>query len=493
VEGSKAVDTHVDVLIVGAGLSGIGAAYYLQKFCPQRRLLILEGRESIGGTWDLFRYPGVRSDSDMYTLGFGFRPWRDRKTIADGPSILNYIRETAQQYAIDRKIRFGHRVVKADWHSAEAGWTVEALHDGVPLTFTCNFLYLCTGYYDYDHGYTPEWAGSERFQGQIVHPQHWPADLDYRDKQVIVIGSGATAVTLVPAMSDRAAHVTLLQRSPSYIVSTPAVDRIAEQLNRHLPEGLAYQIVRWQKIVYQQVSYAVLRRNPAKAKATLVGWVRDELGPQYDIATHFTPRYNPWDERLCLVPDSDLFKAIRSGKVSVVTDPIEALTEQGILLKSGVELAADVIVTATGLTLKMMGGIPIAIDAAPLDISRAFVYKGMMLSNVPNLAWAFGYTNASWTLKCELTAQAIVRLLNYMDRHGYSVCKPRLHDPPIAEAPLLTFTSGYIRRGAHLVPRQGTRRPWKLYQNYFLDLLMLRFGRLNDGTLEFAKPRQSEG
>ncbi len=479
---------HVDVLIVGAGISGIAAGYYLQTRCPKKTYTILEGRDAIGGTWDLFRYPGVRSDSDMHTLGYSFRPWREEKAIAGGPSILKYIRETAAEYGIDQKIRFGHRVRCATWSSDGATWTVEAETgaDGEIVRFTCNFLYMCSGYYDYAHGYTPDWPGVERFAGRIVHPQRWPDDLDYDGKRVVVIGSGATAVTLVPALAERAAHVTMLQRSPTYIVARPSEDAIANWLRRHLPASVAPGAARWKSVLFGMYFYNLARRKPAETKQTILKMTRAQLGPDYDIETHFSPSYNPWDQRLCLVPDADLFTAIKSGKVSVVTDTIDTFTETGIRLRSGEELAADIIVTATGLSMRLMSGARLVVDGKPVDVSKTMSYKGMMYSDIPNFATAMGYTNASWTLKCELTSAYVCRLLNHMARHGYTHCTPRRRDPSITEEPLLTFTSGYIQRAMDTLPHQGSRRPWKLYQNYALDLLSLRFGRLEDGTMEFA-------
>lgn len=480
---------HVDVLIVGAGISGIAAAYYLQTRCPKKTYTILEGRNVIGGTWDLFRYPGVRSDSDMHTLGYSFRPWREEKAIAGGPSILKYIRETAAAYGIDQKIRFGHQVRCATWSSADATWTVEAETgpDGEIACFTCNFLYMCSGYYDYAHGYTPDWPGIERFAGRIVHPQQWPDDLDYDGKRVVVIGSGATAVTLVPALAERAAHVTMLQRSPTYIVARPSEDAIANWLRQHLPASVAPGAARWKSVLFGMYFYNLARRKPAETKQAILKMTREQLGPDYDIEKHFSPSYNPWDQRLCLVPDADLFTAIKSGKVSVVTDTIETFTETGIRLRSGEELAADIIVTATGLSMKLMSGARLIVDGKPVDVSKTMSYRGMMYSDIPNFATAMGYTNASWTLKCELTSAYVCRLLNHMARHGYTHCTPRRRDPSITEEPLLTFTSGYIQRAMDTLPHQGSQRPWKLYQNYALDLLSLRFGRLEDGTMEFAR------
>jgi monooxygenase len=486
------VTEHVDVLIVGAGLSGIGAAYYVQTRCPGKRYAILEARDAIGGTWDLFRYPGVRSDSDMYTLGYSFRPWRDPKAIADGPAILAYVRETAQAYGIDRKIRFGCRVRRAAWSSADERWTVEAERGPgqEPVRLTCSFLYMCSGYYEYEQGYTPEWPGLEQFAGRLVHPQHWPEELDYAGKGVVVIGSGATAVTLVPALAERAAHVTMLQRSPTYIVAQPAEDRVANWLRRRLPERIGYAAARWKHILLSMLFYNLMRWQPALMKRNLLKLVQAQLGPGYDVATHFTPRYNPWDQRLCLAPDGDFFKAVAAGKASVVTDRIEGFTPGGIRLRSGAELAADVVVTATGLVMRLLSGVQLVVDGAPVELARTMTYKGMMLDGVPNLAMAIGYTNASWTLKCELTSRYVCRLLNHMDRHGYARCTPRNSDPSIRPEPVLSFSSGYVQRALAELPSQGSRRPWKLYQNYLLDMLTFRLGRLDDGTMEFWRSAQ---
>ncbi|HEV2561284.1 MAG TPA: NAD(P)/FAD-dependent oxidoreductase [Rhizomicrobium sp.] len=484
---------HFDVVIVGAGLSGIGAAYHLQANCPRKSYVVLEGREAIGGTWDLFRYPGIRSDSDMYTLGYSFKPWREAKAIADGPSIRNYVCETASQNGIDRNIRFHHQVKRASWSSADARWTVEAERGPQKeiVRFTCNFLFMCSGYYSYAGGYTPEFAGSESFAGRIVHPQKWPEDLDYKNKRVVIIGSGATAVTLVPEMAKDAAHVTMLQRSPTYVVSRPGEDAFANWLRRNLPAKLAYGIARWRMVLLQMFTFRLARKRPEKMKKFLLDMVRQELGPDYDIATHFTPNYNPWEQRLCLVPDSDLFQSIKSGKSSVVTDQIESFTPKGIKLKSGKELEADIIVTATGLKLELLGGMQVNVDGAPVNIAKTMSYKGMMFSDVPNLASAFGYTNASWTLKCDLTCEYVCRMLNYMDAHGYKQCTPRQRDPSIHEEPWFDFSSGYIQRAADVLPKQGSKKPWKLYQNYALDLVTLRFGKVDDGTMEFSSPQRA--
>ena len=478
---------HFDVVIVGAGLSGIGAAYHLQTEAPDRSYVILEGREAIGGTWDLFRYPGVRSDSDMYTLGYNFRPWREAKAIADGPSILKYVRDTARENGIERHIRYGRRVTRAAWSSEAAAWTVETA-GGKPASFTCNFLFLCGGYYDYEQGYAPEFPGAERFKGAIVHPQHWPEGLDYAGKQVVVIGSGATAVTLVPEMAKTAGHVTMLQRSPTYVVSRPAEDKAANWLREHLPAQLAYQLVRWRNVLMGMYFYRLTRKKPAQVKAAILKMVSDQLGPDYDVATHFTPTYNPWDQRLCLVPDADLFEAIKAGTASVVTDHIESFAEDGIRLKSGKTLPADVIVTATGLNLKVLNGVDLTVDGRRVEPARTLSYKGMMYEGVPNLASSFGYTNASWTLKCDLTCEYVTRLLNHMKATGTRQVTPVNTDPDIETLPWLDFSSGYVQRAMAKFPKQGTKAPWKLHQNYAKDLMSLRYAKLEDGTLRFSNP-----
>ena len=488
----RADQTDFDVIIVGAGLSGIGVAYHLQRDCPRKSFVILEARGALGGTWDLFRYPGIRSDSDMHTLGYRFRPWRGEKAIADGPSILDYLNDTAREYGIDRKIRYHHKVKRASWSSTEARWTLEVQGPGgKTLTCTCNFLQTCSGYYDYDTGYMPRWAGMECFKGEIVHPQKWPEDLDYAGKRVIVIGSGATAVTLVPAMADRAAHVTMLQRSPSYIVTRPAKDAIANWLYAKLPESLAHTLARWKSILLQMYFYNIARKKPEAAKKRIIELAQAALGPGIDVR-HFTPRYDPWDQRLCLVPDGDLFRAIREGKASVVTDEIETFSETGLKLRSGDELPADIIVTATGLVMKLMGGMELVVDGRAVNPGTALSYKGMMLSDVPNFASTFGYTNASWTLKADLTAEYLCRILNKMDRGGYAYCTPRNNDPSLIPDATLPLSSGYMQRAKDLLPKQGSQRPWKLYQNCAKDMLALRFGSIDDGTLVFTRgPAQS--
>jgi monooxygenase len=480
-------DEHFDVLIVGAGLSGVGAGYHLQTQAPDRSYVILEGREAIGGTWDLFRYPGIRSDSDMYTLGYSFKPWREAKSIADGPSILRYVRDTARDHGIDKHIRYGHQVKSASWSTEDAAWTVEARRaDGQTVRISCNFLFLCGGYYNYEQGYTPDFPGAERFKGAIVHPQKWPEDLAYAGKQVVVIGSGATAVTLVPEMAKTAGHVTMLQRSPTYVVSRPAEDQLANKLRARLPAKLAYSLIRWRNVLFGMYFYRLARRKPEQVKAGIIGMVRQQLGPDYDVETHFTPSYNPWDQRLCLVPDADLFEALKAGRASVATDHIETFTETGIRLKSGKELAADVIVTATGLNLQVMNGLELTVDGRKVDPGKTLSYKGMMYEGVPNLASSFGYTNASWTLKCDLTCEYVCRLLNHMKKTGQRQCTPRNDDPNIETAPWLDFSSGYVRRAMDRFPKQGSKAPWKLHQNYALDLMSLRYASVEDGVMEFS-------
>jgi monooxygenase len=479
---------HVDVLIVGAGLSGIGAACHLQASCPRKSYAILEARDRIGGTWDLFRYPGIRSDSDMYTLGYAFRPWREAKSIADGSSILSYVRQTASDHGIEQKIHFHHRVTRALWSSEDARWAVEAeLGDtGETVSISCSFLLMCSGYYRYDEGYTPQFEGLESFAGQIVHPQEWTDEIDYENKRVVVIGSGATAVTLVPALAERAEHVTMLQRSPSYIVSLPAEDPIAKRLRGILPERVTYPIVRWKNVLLTLLSFQLSRRRPQLIKKLIRKGLEKRLPPGYDIDTHFSPRYNPWDQRMCLVPDGDLFEALNSGRAAMVTDRVAHFTERGIRLESGAELEADLVVTATGLNLIPLGGMQLVVDGSEISISKTMSYKGMMLSGVPNMAVTFGYTNASWTLKADLTCAYVCRLLNHMNERGYAVCVPR-EDPAMPASPFIDFSSGYVLRAIDQFPRQGAQAPWRLYQNYALDVVALRYGGIEDGTMKFSR------
>lgn len=486
---TSSTDTDfVDVLIVGAGLSGIGSARHLQRECPERSFALLESREALGGTWDLFRYPGIRSDSDMYTLGYSFKPWLGRKALADGPAILNYLQEAAAETGVDQHIRYGHKVCSASWSSQSARWTVVAQRTdtGESVEISCQFLLMCSGYYDYEQGYTPDFPGSDDFKGRMVHAQHWPEDLDCRGKNVVVIGSGATAVTLIPELARETAHTIMLQRSPTYIASVPEEDSTAAHLHRFLPGSWVYRITRWKRVLFQIYVYALSRKRPALVKKFLLNQVREALGEDYDVKTHFTPSYNPWDQRLCAVPEGDLFKAIRENRAEVVTDHIDRFTEGGIRLQSGRELAADIIVLATGLNLKFMGGAQLSVDGVAIDPSELFVYRGMMFGNMPNLAQVFGYTNASWTLKSDLTGEFICRILNYLRKSGLSVATPRLEAGHVEEEPMLNLNSGYVLRSVGRFPKQGVSFPWRLYQNYILDFVQLRFRPLKDKVLEFS-------
>ena len=469
------------MLIVGAGISGVGAACQLQDRCPDKTYAILEARDAIGGTWDLFRFPGVRSDSDMLTLGYAFRPWTGSSTLADGASIREYIRDTARDRGIDTKIRYGHKVVAADWSSEDRRWTVTVESDAGTVRLTCGFLYCCTGYYRYDEGFRPEFPGEAAFAGTIVHPQHWPADLDVRGKRVVVIGSGATAVTLVPALARDAAHVTMLQRSPSYVMSIPPVDVILDKLRRWLPEKLAIRLARGKNLLLQIGLYQFAQRAPRAARRVLQDGVRKQLPPGYPVDKHFRPVYDPWDQRLCFVPDGDLFAAISAGTASVVTDTIVTFTRDGIRLASGAELAADVIVSATGLSLLAVGGMALSVDGTPVELADTVAYKGMMLTGVPNFALAIGYTNASWTLKIDLVSEYVCRLLTEMDRTGATVVTPQ---PPPAgpREPLLNLQANYIKRGIDRLPRQGPSAPWRLNQNYAKDVLLFRHGPVTDAV-----------
>ena len=485
--GASDTVEHLDVLIVGAGLSGIDAAYRLQERCPGHRFAILEARDAIGGTWDLFRYPGVRSDSDMATLGFPFQPWREEVSIAGGDAIRDYIVDTAVRHGIDRTIRFGHRVVSADWSWADARWTVEAETDGHVVRLTCGFLYMCSGYYDYAQGYTPDFPGRDAFAGRFVHPQFWPEDLEPAGQRIVVIGSGATAITLVPALVEQGADVTMLQRSPSYVVSRPARDPVARTLRAGLPAGVAETLVRWKNVALAIITYGLSRRRPERVKALIKKAVRDQLGKGFDVDRHFAPDYDPWDQRVCLVPDGDLFAVLRDGRATIVTDRIETLTPTGLRLGSGAELDADVIVSATGLVVKLFGGAALTVDGEPVHPADHLVYKGMMLSDVPNMALAFGYTNASWTLKCDLTARYVCRLLKRMRRHKTPICVPRPKQADAGREAMLDFSSGYVQRAAHILPSQGREAPWRVHQNYILDFLTLRTRSVNDGTMRFLK------
>lgn len=467
------------MLIVGAGISGIGAAYHLQTHLPEMRYAIVEARERMGGTWDLFRYPGIRSDSDMYTLGYRFRPWTGKKSIADGASILAYLEDTAREFGIDDKIRYDHAVESASFDSDAARWTVTIRRGEETVTLSPRYLFMCGGYYDYAEGYTPDFEGVERFGGQVVHPQHWPQDLDYAGKRVVVIGSGATAVTLVPELAKDAAHVTMLQRSPSYIVSVPGQDPINSALKKRLPAPVAYRLTRWKNIVMGTALYNASRRLPEQMRKLFLSGVRRQLGEDYDVETHFSPSYAPWDQRLCLVPDADLFRAIREGRASVVTDHIERFTEGGLELRSGETLEADIIVTATGLKLAFMGNIALTVDGAPIESSELYTYKGMMFSGLPNLALWFGYTNASWTLRADLTSAYVCRLLAHMEKHGFRRFVPRV-GPDVEERPFMALSSGYVARAQGQLPKQGSRAPWRTFDNYMLDRVKVGRSRVDE-------------
>jgi monooxygenase len=482
---------HLDVLIVGAGISGIGGAYYLTTQCPTKKIAIFEARDTLGGTWDLFRYPGIRSDSDMYTLGFAFKPWTSDKSIADAPAIMAYLNETVDQFDLRKLIHYQRKVTHAAWDSKTALWTVTYTlgAEATPQTMTCSFLYMCSGYYNYAKAHRPEFSGEDQFKGQIIHPQFWPNDLDYAGKKVVVIGSGATAVTLVPAMAsgpDAASHVTMLQRSPTYVVSAPGKDVFANWLRDRLPKGFAYGFIRWRNIIRQMIFYTLARKRPDKVKQRIRDLMVPELPDTFDITTHFTPTYKPWDQRICLVPDSDLFLAIKDGRANVATDHIDHFDAKGIALKSGKHLEADIVVTATGLELQLLSGLVVEVDGETVDFADTFSYKGMMYSGVPNMASAFGYTNASWTLKADLTAEYVCRLIKHMDENGTKACRPLLHGKNPHPAPWLNFTSGYVTRAMDKFPKQGEVAPWKVHQNYALDLMAFRFGKIDDGTMMFG-------
>ncbi len=481
---------HLDVVVVGAGLSGIAAAYYLQEQCPEISFTVLEARDAIGGTWDLFRYPGIRSDSDMHSLGFSFHPWRSDVALADAESILEYLHDTIETFDLGRYFEMRRRVVEAAWSSETSRWTLTVETPEGQTEMTCNFLWGCTGYYDYERGHDPEFEGRDEFEGEIVHPQHWPEELDYAGKRVVVIGSGATAVTVVPAMAKEAAHVTMLQRSPSYVMSLPGKDATAERLQSLFGDRRGARIARWKNVLVMMFFYNLSRTLPDVVRRHIRTGVVHELGPEV-ADEHFSPSYDPWDQRICFVPDSDLFEAIREGSASVVTDHIERFTPTGILLRSGEEIEADIVVTATGLRLVFMGNARVVVDGEPVNTGDRYLHKGTMLSDLPNSAMSIGYTNAAWTLKCELISQYVVRLLKHMKRNGYTQVWPRLPED-LEPQPLIDFTSGYVERASAVLPRQGDRLPWRLYQNYLLDWLLYRRGKIDDG-LEFVRPEGEAG
>ncbi|WNG92736.1 NAD(P)/FAD-dependent oxidoreductase [Mycobacterium sp. ITM-2016-00318] len=480
----------VDVVIVGAGISGISAAWHLQDRCPDKSYVILERRENLGGTWDLFKYPGIRSDSDMFTLGFRFKPWTSEKAIADGPSIMSYLEETVAEYGIDKNIRYQQKVIAADWSDADNRWTVRIESNGEVREISCAFLIACSGYYNYDEGYTPEFAGRDDFDGTIIHPQHWPEDLDYTGKKIVIIGSGATAVTLIPALANSGAgHVTMLQRSPTYIGALPDVDPFTVRMNKTLPEKPAYVVNRWKSIIFQSGQYQISRRFPKFMRKTLMTMAERRLPEGYDVEKHFGPRYNPWDERLCLAPNGDLFRTIKKGKADVVTDTIERFTKTGIKLASGQELEADIIVTATGLNLQLFGGAQIFRNGEAVDLHDTMAYKGMMLTHMPNMAFTIGYTNASWTLKADLVSEFVCRVLNYMGETGFDRVEPQHPGNSVDERPLMDFTPGYVLRALDYLPKAGHVAPWRLKQNYLLDLNLIRRGKVDDEALLFTKHR----
>jgi len=485
--------TDFDVLIIGAGISGIGMACHLVKECPGKRVAILERRQAIGGTWDLFRYPGIRSDSDMYTFGYAFRPWRDYKVLADGAAIRQYVEDTAREFGVDRSIRFGTVIDGASWSTEHRHWTVAARDEasGEKLTYTCKQLVSCTGYYNHDQGYQPKFPGQEHFKGLLIHPQQWPEDLDYRNKRIVVIGSGATAVTLIPAMADKAAHITMLQRSPSYVMSVPAYDAISAALGRILPKRWVYQMARWRNMRLQQLVFKASRRWPAQVRSLLLNHVQKRVGREFDMR-HFSPKYNPWDERLCAVPDGDLFRVIREQKASVVTDQIECFTENGILLKSGKALTADIIITATGLQLQSLGGVSLSVDGQKVEPNKLMTYKGVLLQNIPNFAYLFGYTNAPWTLKIDMAANYLCRLWQHMDAIGCDTVTARAPaDEMLEESVLGSLQSGYVQRGQSMLPRQGRSLPWRVLNNLKADREMLMKGPVADSVLELRGPSKS--
>ena len=480
---------HKDIIIVGAGISGIAAGYNLQKSCPNKSFAILEGREALGGTWDLFKYPGVRSDSDMHTLGFRFRPWIHKKAIADGPSILKYLNETVDDYNLREKITYNQKVIASNWVSDSSIWELTVDDNGQEISMSCNFLFLCGGYYSYDKPYMPDFPGMDEFNGRVIHPQFWDESLDYSNKKVVVIGSGATAVTLVPAIAESAKQTTMLQRSPSYVISAPAEDSWNNALNKIFPVKFTYFVIRWKNILRTIIGFYLSRKYPERIKERLINLVREELGQDFDVEKHFTPSYKPWDQRMCLVPDGDLFSAIKDNRANVVTDTIDTFTPTGILLNSGNEIEADIIISATGIELNALNDINVSVDGLKVEANRKLSYKGMMLSGVPNLAISFGYVNSSWTLRADLTCEYVCRLINTMDKEGCAACSPEEDLNALVEDDYIDFTSGYVQRALDRLPKQGKKSPWRNYQNYLLDIFYVRLFSIKDSTLRFYNPK----
>ena len=482
---------HKDIIVVGAGISGIAAGYNLQKSCPEKTFAILEGRESLGGTWDLFKYPGVRSDSDMHTLGFRFKPWIHKKSIADGPSILKYLNETVDDYHLRDKITYNQKVIASNWVSDTSTWELTVDDNGQELSMSCNFLFLCGGYYSYDKPFMPDFPGMDEFNGRVIHPQFWDESLDYSNKKVVVIGSGATAVTLVPAIAESAKLTTMLQRSPSYVISAPAEDSWNNALNKVFPVKFTYFLIRWKNILRTIIGFYLSRKYPQRIKDRLINLVREELGQDFDVEKHFTPSYKPWDQRMCLVPDGDLFAAIKDNRANVVTDTIDTFTPSGILLNSGNEIEADIIISATGIELNALNDIHVSVDGVKVEANRKLSYKGMMLSGVPNLAITFGYVNSSWTLRADLTCEYVCRLINTMDKEGCAACSPEEDLNALVEDDYIDFTSGYVQRALDRLPKQGKKSPWRNYQNYLLDIFYVRFFSIKDSTLRFYNHKNS--
>jgi cation diffusion facilitator CzcD-associated flavoprotein CzcO len=480
---------HKDIIIVGAGISGIAAGYNLQKSCPDKSFAILEGREALGGTWDLFKYPGVRSDSDMHTLGFRFKPWIHKKAIADGPSILKYLNETVDDYNLREKITFNQKVIASNWVSDSSIWELTVDDNGQEISMSCNFLFLCGGYYSYDKPYMPDFPGMDAFNGRVIHPQFWDESLDYSNKKVVVIGSGATAVTLVPAIAESAKQTTMLQRSPSYVISAPAEDSWNNALNKIFPVKFTYFVIRWKNILRTIIGFYLSRKYPERIKERLINLVREELGQDFDVEKHFTPSYKPWDQRMCLVPDGDLFSAIKDNRANVVTDTIDTFTPTGILLNSGNEIEADIVISATGIELNALNDINVSVDGVKVEANRKLSYKGMMLSGVPNLAISFGYVNSSWTLRADLTCEYVCRLINTMDKEGCAACSPEEDLNALVEDDYIDFTSGYVQRALDRLPKQGKKSPWRNYQNYLLDIFYVRLFSIKDSTLRFYNPK----